>query len=333
MKILVFPIRGKIPNAFRTPKNKFMDNAEVQGITKIILGTTYRSNFDPIKDVEWEKIIFMADADIDGSHISALLLRFFIIYMPQLIKAGKVYKAVPPLYGLPKGGKKGGIEYFTHQYDFVKYIQKDFIKNNVIAHKNNKPLSNKELLDLFMLNEDYVYELERLSNTFAVAPELMEMVLYGYIEKKSFEQMKKEVKERFRFMEATKIKDTVKYDGIIGKSNTLFMNDKLITEAQDILSIILSNKEKYYVFNGKRVNIYDIMKSFEDAQPNGLYRYKGLGEMDAKQLAESTLDINNRTLIRYTLEDAKAEINAIREYESDLSKLFKYTVKRQDLID
>ena len=61
MKILVFPIRGKIPNAFRTPKNKFMDNAEVQGIIKIILGTTYRSNFDPIKDVEWEKIIFMAD--------------------------------------------------------------------------------------------------------------------------------------------------------------------------------------------------------------------------------------------------------------------------------
>jgi DNA gyrase/topoisomerase IV subunit B len=77
------------------------------------------------------------------------------------------------------------------------------------------------------------------------------------------------------------------------------------------------------------------MKSFDDSQPNGLYRYKGLGEMDAKQLAESTLDINNRTLIRYTLEDAKAEINAIREYESDLSQLFKFTgsIKRQDLID
>ena len=95
------------------------------------------------------------------------------------------------------------------------------------------------------------------------------------------------------------------------------------------------------------------MKLFEKLQPSHLQRYKGLGEMDANQLAESTLlpggqtiqmlgDGNkkievtgNRTLIRYTLEDVKEEISIIRNYESDFSQLFKYVgnVSRQDLLD
>ena len=61
----LFPIRGKIPNAFRTSRNEFLNNAEIQGMCKIILGGPYRRDFDPIKDVEWEKIIILSDADVD----------------------------------------------------------------------------------------------------------------------------------------------------------------------------------------------------------------------------------------------------------------------------
>ena len=77
------------------------------------------------------------------------------------------------------------------------------------------------------------------------------------------------------------------------------------------------------------------MKTFDKIVPNGLIRYKGLGEMNDYQLAESTLLPDNRMLIRYTLENAKEEIAVIRDYESDLSKLFPLidTVKRQDLLD
>lgn len=60
----IFPIRGKIPNAFRTSPKEFLNNAEVQGICKIILGRDYIKNFDPIKDVEWEKVIFMSDKSV-----------------------------------------------------------------------------------------------------------------------------------------------------------------------------------------------------------------------------------------------------------------------------
>lgn len=61
----IFPIRGKIPSAFEKTRQAFWDNAETQGIAKIILNKEYTRNFDPINDVKWQKIIFMVDADVD----------------------------------------------------------------------------------------------------------------------------------------------------------------------------------------------------------------------------------------------------------------------------
>ena len=69
----IFPIRGKIPSAFEKTKQEFWNNAETQGIARIILGKDYYRNFDPIKDVEWDKIIFMADGDVDKLHCPKIL--------------------------------------------------------------------------------------------------------------------------------------------------------------------------------------------------------------------------------------------------------------------
>ena len=64
MKILVFPIRGKILNAFNCNKQKFFSNEEVQAITKIILGGEYKKNFD-ISDCKVDRVVFLADGDVD----------------------------------------------------------------------------------------------------------------------------------------------------------------------------------------------------------------------------------------------------------------------------
>ena len=83
--------------------------------------------------------------------------------MPQLIQAGKVYKGVPPLYSIPIGKRE---EYFTSNIDFVRYIQKLFVKNNDFKHLNKSSVTPKEATVFFMRNEDYVYYFNMYKSNF-----------------------------------------------------------------------------------------------------------------------------------------------------------------------
>ena len=184
---------------------------------------------------------------------------------------------------------------------------------------------------MFLVNEDYVYEIERLSTTYAVDPRLLEIALFSYYNKTAIGALKKTLKSEFRFMDVSKeANGNMLFSGTIKESNFLFMNDRLAKDCQRVLKIIEKNDSIFYEMNGKESSLYEIMKAFDNSTPSNIKRYKGLGEMDADQLAESTLrPDSDRTLIRYTLEDAKEEIEAIRDFESDRTKLLNFvgTVK------
>ena len=271
-----------------------------------------------------------------GAHIAALLLRMFVMYFPQMIEAGMVYKAIPPLYSIKQGKKT---RYFTEQIDIVRYIQKIFVQNNKMTTLKKVELQNKDITVFFMRNSDYIYHLERISNTYAVEPFLLEMVLNNYVANKNkidLTKLKKELKSVYRFMDAEKVKNSIIVSGTIKASNLIIFNEKLIGDCSHILDIIRSNDELYYLINGEKKSIYQIMQIYDNTYPSSIQRYKGLGEMDKEELAESTLyPGSDRTLVRYTLKDAKEEIEAIREYESDSKKILSLvgTVSREDLLD
>ena len=255
--------------------------------------------------------------------------------MPQLIEAGRVYKSIPPLYSINKGNKT---QYFTDMMDFVKYVQKIFLSTHSIANvKTKQPISNRDMTVIFMNNEDYVYELENVATTYAVEPRLLEIALFAYLNKEKLTNVAKTLKSEFRFMSVSQDKlGNYIYDGTIKESNFLHVGDKLISDCSRIINIINKNRELYYLMDGQVSSIYKIMKVFEATKPSKIQRYKGLGEMNADQLGESTLASNSdRLLIRYTLEDAREELSIIRQLESDRSKLlgFVKNVKRTDLLD
>ena len=317
-----FPIRGKLPNAFNTSRAKFLENAEVAGIISII-GGGYGRDFD-ITKVKWSKIIFCTDADPDGNHIKALLLRFFLLYMPQLIEAGLVYATVPPLYGVQVGKNK--YIYLKDRLEYVKYIQKEFSKNYTVESlETKKQLTAKELSKVLYINIDYKYEMDKIANRYAINPVLLESLLVLAQRNVSIKEMEKQIKKQFKFIDTVKKDhDTIIITGLVAsKYQTVYLNKRLLDDCTHIYEILDKNEALAYRMNGQVLSLYELLNVFDKSAPSSIQRYKGLGEMDGKRLFASTINPDDRTLIRYTIENVKEEIETIRYYESNKYELVK----------
>ena len=119
----VLSLRGKVLNTERARLDKTFANAEIVSLIKA-MGVGIGDQFD-INGLRYDKIVFMTDADVDGAHISTLLMTFFFRYMSEVIEAGHVYLAKPPLFGLIKGtGSNRKIEYVYDEVALEKTLAK-----------------------------------------------------------------------------------------------------------------------------------------------------------------------------------------------------------------
>lgn len=119
----ILPLRGKVINTEKAKIEDIFKNEEINTMIYTI-GAGVGPNFE-LNDVNYDKIIIMTDADTDGAHIQVLLLTFFFRYMKELVEAGKVYIALPPLYKVSKGqGKKQVIEYAWTDEELGEVISK-----------------------------------------------------------------------------------------------------------------------------------------------------------------------------------------------------------------
>ncbi|MDD8025292.1 MAG: DNA topoisomerase (ATP-hydrolyzing) subunit B [Acidobacteriota bacterium] len=323
----ILPLRGKILNVWKARQDKVFNNEEI-GVMVAALGASIGESEEDssLAKLRYHKVIIMTDADVDGAHIRTLLMTFFYREMKGLIEQGFVYIAQPPLYKITRGRE---ILYLKDERAYEKWIVKKISEDFKVRVKNRKEIFEGEKfrkLFLRMLQKKhYIKFLERKSYPFF----LIEMLIHEGVDSLEYLQDKKKVKRLQGLIEAKDLKvELVKdeeYDafeltakfGVNGMSITCRINHDLIESSEyKALYKIFEEMRDFsppfeVISDSETVLVENELKLLEYLHDKGkkgvsIQRYKGLGEMAPEQLWETTMNPENRSLLRVSITDAVA---------------------------
>jgi DNA gyrase subunit B len=322
----VLPLRGKILNVEKSRIDKVLQNTEVQALITAI-GTGVRDEFN-IENARYHKIVLMTDADVDGAHIRTLVLTLLFREMEELIKAGYVYIAKPPLYKLKQGSRE---RYIEKDSELEEILLSDKWEKLDVFDRHGTPFKLTEarwqrftrLLKQYegwssslraVHGHDVVQFLEEsslLGDQIITAEAAIEQLSNAgadgdthateLLDSDPLELRVRAVEEKTGFARVHRIK------------RTLFESQEYRSLARVHAQLIeLAGTPAFEVRLG---DAREVAPSFEALHPavmtvaqkgTKLQRFKGLGEMNAEQLGETTMAPATRTLAQVTLEDAFA---------------------------
>ena len=326
----VLPLRGKIINVEKARFDKALSNEEIRTIITALGAGVGKQDMD-ISKIRYHKIIIMTDADVDGSHIRTLLLTFFYRQMPQILEKGYVYIAQPPLYKVKKGSEE---VYLKDEPALNQYLLEKSLRT---VEFNNAPDPSLSAAKNFIFNiQKRKHLLEGFSSQdieslifFASQPEDLSFFFSKYQEAESRYLKWQVQKNKFLYHEDTPPSPPKVFPidtGFIIESGGLGKKLKTVFDSNLIESLEWNNLRSISVALRKfcslpmklRLNkmqsdleMFFSYESFyerfilEAKKGISIQRYKGLGEMNPDQLWETTLNAENRRLLRVTLEDSR----------------------------
>lgn len=334
----ILPLKGKILNVERARFDKMISSQEVGTLITALGCGIGREEYNPDK-LRYHKIIIMTDADVDGSHIRTLLLTFFFRQMPELVERGHIYIAQPPLYKLKKGKQE---QYIKDNDALETYLISNAIDELSLHTNAEAPAITGEALAKVI--QDYQVSqksLQRLTLRYpaSLLDALLEVEAFksdqnhdqAYVQQWADQvkaiitrlqpSLRPEITlESFERENAQGEKSAHYWPRITVYVHNLphaYLLDAALLNSAEYARLLKNSKSWFslledgaYLQKGDRripvANFHQVWQHILQDSRRGMMiqRYKGLGEMNAEQLWETTMDPENRNMLQVTIDDA-----------------------------
>lgn len=328
----ILPLRGKILNVEKARFDRMLQSQQVGTLITALGCGIGKDEYDPDK-FRYHKVIIMTDADVDGAHIRILLLTFFYRQMPEIIERGYVYIAQPPLYLYQKGKQK---VYVQSDKEALQYRTTLALDNAALyVNPQAAPIQGVPLEQLFQHYNKVMSALPHLTSKFPqeLIINLMYYPLLNDEDFKSEDKIKAWAEGFAKILpalptEGVSYYSKVKFDPVekvyypvlvhhihgldyefalprgFFNSSDFYLLRQMNQEVGDLL------EEGAYVRSGnKTFPVKNFHEAYNTLMKQGfsgvtIQRYKGLGEMSAEQLSDTTMNPDSRTLLRVSISDA-----------------------------
>jgi DNA gyrase subunit B len=317
----ILPLKGKILNVEKARYDKMLGHEEIRAMITAIGAGIGKDDFDASK-IRYGKIIIMTDADVDGSHIRTLLLTFFFRHMQELIKRGHIFVAQPPLYRIKKGKSE---KYIKDDKEFTREILRRATENLKVELADKAVLEGTELRNYLMSLDELQLAWRRLERRLR-EPRVVEILARAdlALDSKADFTDEKNLRAVYDALKEQKIETEIKREE---EHSAWMVTYKDPTNAERTVNLELASAPEYRrlralakqtaKFNRPpfvvvRENHRETLAGWrellahvknEGTREVTIQRYKGLGEMNAGQLWETTMNIETRTLLKISLED------------------------------
>ncbi|MEQ1311946.1 DNA topoisomerase (ATP-hydrolyzing) subunit B [Acinetobacter sp. XH1639] len=334
----ILPLKGKILNVERARFDKMISSQEVGTLITALGCGIGREEYNPDK-LRYHKIIIMTDADVDGSHIRTLLLTFFFRQMPELVERGYIYIAQPPLYKLKKGKQE---QYIKDNDALETYLISNAIDELALHVSAEAPAINGAALASVIADYQVSQKsLQRLTQRYpaSLLDGLLELDAFktdhnherDYVESWA-EQLRVAIEKLQPSLRAEITLETFERENAQGEKSahywprvTVYVHnlphsyllDAGLLNSAEYARLLKNSKswfklleEGAYLQKGERriqvSNFHQVWQHILQDSRRGMMiqRYKGLGEMNAEQLWETTMDPENRNMLQVTIDDA-----------------------------
>jgi DNA gyrase subunit B len=317
----ILPLKGKILNVEKARYDKMLTHEEIRNMITAIGTGIGKDDFDVAK-LRYHKIIIMTDADVDGSHIRTLLLTFFFRHMQDLLNRGHVFVAQPPLYRIKKGRSE---KYIKDDREFTREILRRATDNLAVELSGGARLEGAELRTLLISLDEYQQIFRKVERRLrdARVVEIVSNPLLRIDTKSEFLEPEN-LQPVFSALEAIKLGAEMQRDEEHSAWRVAYHDQ---TNAERHIDIELAAQPEYRRLRAlarqtaklnqppfvvlkessreKLENWRDLLAHVktEGTRDVNVQRYKGLGEMNAEQLWETTMNPERRTLLKIDLRD------------------------------